>query len=74
MVKRTIDDLELEASTYAPQTTADMAELLRAKLVAKYESMRKKRRVNKRRTINVNDMNPVSSDSLFFKLDRKFET
>jgi hypothetical protein len=36
MVKRTIDDAGLEASADAPQTTADMAELLRAKLIAKY--------------------------------------
>jgi hypothetical protein len=71
MVKRTIDDAGLEASADAPQTTADMAGLLRAKLIAKYESMRKKRRVSKRRTINVNDLDPVSSDSLFFKLDRE---
>jgi len=69
--KRTIDDVQDSSTTSAPQTTADMAELLREKLVAHHETQRKKRRISKGKTINLKKINPKPNSVGFFKLHRE---
>ncbi|KAF2030417.1 hypothetical protein EK21DRAFT_111941 [Setomelanomma holmii] len=71
MAKRTIDAVSASTPVDVPQTSADMAELLREKLVAKYDSTRKKRKIGKRQTIDVNKISPLASTAPFFKLDRE---
>jgi DNA mismatch repair ATPase MutS len=69
--KRKIAEIDATNATLAPQSTADMAEVLRQRLVATHEAQRKNRRILKRRTINLNAINPVLNLIGFFKLDRE---
>jgi hypothetical protein len=67
--KRKITEVEASDDALTPQSTADMADVLRQRLVATHEAQRKNRRILKRRTIDLNAINPVLNLVGFFKLD-----
>jgi hypothetical protein len=68
--KRNIEEVETSDSGPEPQSTADIAELLRQQLI-KSASSKKQRRVRKRRAIDIDTIVPALSVSGFFKLPRE---
>jgi hypothetical protein len=68
--KRKVEEIEASDAAPEPQSTADMAELLRQQLI-KSASSKKQRRVIKRRAIDIDTIVPAPSYSGFFKLPRE---